>query len=158
MRGGQELKQKLAAFLLIVVVNLSGTKASAVSFTYITGIGAPGADTTYASGINDSGQITGYLYDSAGHAFVDSNGAFTDINVQGASFTYAYGINDSGQITGYYYDSTGEFSFIATPVPAPDSLALLSFGCVIGLLPLVLRRRMIPSVTRSGNRPRDFYN
>ena len=76
---------------------------------------------TFATGINDNGQIVGYFGDPAGvtHGFLYSNGTFTiidDPNVvcppQTATLgcgTFVTGINDSGQTVGRFM------------VPIPDS-------------------------------------
>jgi probable HAF family extracellular repeat protein len=83
-----------------------------------------GAADSSAAGINDSGQIVGYYYDSSSeHGFLDENGTFTSIDdpnakpdPNGWSDTRAYGINDSGQIVGHYYDANGHtHAFIRDP-------------------------------------------
>jgi probable HAF family extracellular repeat protein len=59
----------------------------------------PGASSTFASGINDAGQIVGSFSNSTGtHGFLDIGGSFIQIDVPGASRTVASGINDAGQI------------------------------------------------------------
>lgn len=71
---------------------------------------------TWASGINNSGQIVGYYYDIDGftHGFLLENGVYTEIDDPNAAptgqwtyqnGTYAYDINNLGQIVGYYYDA-----------------------------------------------------
>jgi probable HAF family extracellular repeat protein len=59
---------------------------------------------THAQGINESGQIVGFFYDTAGkvHSFLDSGGSFTTFDVLGAAQTNAYDINNLGQIVGFY--------------------------------------------------------
>jgi len=67
---------------------------------------------TFATGINDNGQIVGY---AAGSGFLDTGGLFSSIKAPGASFTAATGINDNGQIVGYYRTSSGgEYGFLDT--------------------------------------------
>ena len=62
----------------------------------------PGLSTTYAYGINDSGQIVGYFVDASGsHGFVDTGGTFTTLP------GIATGINNSGQIVGTFGLDTG---------------------------------------------------
>jgi probable HAF family extracellular repeat protein len=67
---------------------------------------------TFATGINDSGQIVG-SYDSRGrgfpnHGFLYSGGTYTTIDDPAApGLTNAWGINDAGQIVGDYQDNTG---------------------------------------------------
>ncbi len=60
---------------------------------------------TYASGINDWGQVTGFYQDSAGayHGFLKQRSLITSFDAQGADDTLAYGINDQGEVVGYYY-------------------------------------------------------
>ena len=71
----------------------------------------PGADSTYPSGINDSGIIVGYYSDneSAVHGFRydRTTTTFTSIDVPGAVATRVYRINNSDTILGYYNGSDG---------------------------------------------------
>ena len=54
----------------------------------LTTIDYPGASDTFASGINNAGQVVGYYEDASGdidaHGFLESGGSFTTINVPGA--------------------------------------------------------------------------
>jgi probable HAF family extracellular repeat protein len=101
-----------------------------------TTIDFPGAESTFAVGINDSGQIVGHYYDGRFfHSFLYSAGSFTTIDIPGPFSTDAWGINHSGQIVGGYQDSHGRrHGFLATPsvVPEPGTLPLLA-ACLIGL-------------------------
>ncbi len=73
----------------------------------ITTLNAPGATSTFASAINDRGEVAGYYFDSSGiHGYVDANGTFTTLNVPGAAVTFASAINDHGEVVGNYEDST----------------------------------------------------
>ena len=79
-----------------------------------TTIDYPGAGTTAAYGINDSGVIVGGfcvqgvsgcpldLFLGSSHAFMDDNGVFTQLDFPGADETTAFGINNSGAIVGVY--------------------------------------------------------
>jgi probable HAF family extracellular repeat protein len=63
---------------------------------------------TFATGINDHGQIVGYYFDSHWHehGFLYSNGTYTTINDPlGVNGTEVLGINDYGKIVGVYYDA-----------------------------------------------------
>src|SRR4051794_32839876 len=77
-------------------------QARAASYTFTTINNPLATGMTYAFGINDSGQVTGYYNNATGtHGFVDTNGTFTTINDPLATGgTLAYGINDNGQVTG----------------------------------------------------------
>ncbi len=82
-----------------------------------------------ANGINASGAVVGYFYDSKynGHAFLYSGGTVTDLtsslsksasaNVQAIVSSEATGINDSGEVVGYGNTSTGywhDYAFLYT--------------------------------------------
>jgi uncharacterized membrane protein len=64
---------------------------------------------SFASGINDQGQIVGSLTSQG--AFLYSGGAFYPISVPGSTSTAATGINDAGEIVGFYYDQSGFHGF-----------------------------------------------
>jgi probable HAF family extracellular repeat protein len=60
---------------------------------------------TYAQGINDTGEVVGYYYDSAGnaHGFRDSGGNYATLDYPGINNqTFPEDINDKGQIVGWY--------------------------------------------------------
>ena len=89
--------------------------------------------TSYARGINDSGQAVGYFVsDSGDRAFLYSGGTSTDLNsLVASSWTLerAYAINDAGQIVGYGYNPQGQQdALLLTPVPEPSTFVLLSIG------------------------------
>jgi RHS repeat-associated protein len=65
---------------------------------------------TFALGVNNSGQVTGYYTDKTGnaHGFVEHGGIFTTTDYPSASDTFVVGINDSGQVTGFYTDTAGK--------------------------------------------------
>ncbi len=70
-----------------------------------TDIQYPGATTTVATGINNSGQIVGYAGLADVHAFLLTNGVYTDIKppLTDNDGVLAFGINDLGDIVGGYY-------------------------------------------------------
>ena len=72
---------------------------------------------TVAAGINASGEIVGYYFDSAGqHGFTETAAGFSTLdfpNVAGS--TGALGISNAGQIVGGYGDGTGNYGFVYTP-------------------------------------------
>jgi hypothetical protein len=97
------------------------------------------------SGINASGQVVGR---TGGHAFVSGpNGiGLTDLNTHlqspgGPRFINAYAINDAGQILSMASDT---HLYLLTPVPEPESTAMLLAGlAVVGVA--TRRRRSLPS-------------
>ena len=120
-----------------------------------TTIAVPGANFTWAEGINNAGVIVGWYYvdGSAGYqGFVDDGGSFTTINYPGYPNTYLAGINDSGLIVGGYgtpvtigsvdYNwphgfvySAGTFTSFDAPfgaVEVTDPLAVNNKGEVVG--------------------------
>lgn len=56
------------------------------------------------SALNDKKQVVGYyrtpLISGVQHAFLDTNGSFTDLGTLGGSSSAAYSINNHGQVTG----------------------------------------------------------
>jgi probable HAF family extracellular repeat protein len=117
----------------------SGFLYAAANFTYFR---VPGVSDTFATGINDSGQVVGYYDDDTGdHGFLYTAGSFTSIDVPG----HPSGINGSGQIVGQYFDNGGDsHGFLATPIPEPNALPLLT-GSLIGLA-LALKRAGNPAL------------
>jgi len=76
----------------------------------------PGADTTYVTGINNNGDISGFwVASSAFHGFLRSpDGAITSFDVPyGPNSTIATGINSKGTIVGAYAGDT--FGFLRSP-------------------------------------------
>ena len=74
-----------------------------------------GTHGTYASGVNDAGEVVGYYYDANydQHGFVYSNGIYLTLdNPSAADGTYATAINNSGEVVGSIVDSSRRF-----PVP-----------------------------------------
>src|SRR5580658_5745901 len=54
-----------------------------------TTIDVPGAASTVVVGVNDSGLVSGFYFDSSGneHGFIDRNGSFTTVDVPGDADT-----------------------------------------------------------------------
>ncbi len=85
--------------------------------TYMT-VDEPNAATgqagygTVAWGVNDSGDIAGYYYDSglAEHGFVYSNssGNYQQVEIFGALGTFLFRIKNKGQLVGGFYDQFSE--------------------------------------------------
>ena len=100
-RGG--LGWLLAVSLVIVTVWTAGASAGS-----ITDLGSLGGS-SYATGINNSGQVAGNSSTTDGHthAFLYSEGNMTDLGTLGGYGSWAYGINDSGQVVGDSIDAKG---------------------------------------------------
>jgi probable HAF family extracellular repeat protein len=94
---------------------------------------------TFANGINDAGQIVGL---GLAHSFLYTGGSFALLDVPGGTGTVAFGINDAGQIVGGFDNNT--HGFLATPVPEPATLTVLSVGLILTGLGM-MRRRAIAS-------------
>jgi len=99
-------------------------EAEAASFQFTT-IDVPGADSTYANGINDAGDIVGDFNDGSGtpHGYLKQGSSFTTIDVPGAVSNYASanGINNADDIVGSFSDTHGYLkqgsSFTTIDVP-----------------------------------------
>ncbi len=81
--------------------NAHGFVYSGATFT---DLGSLGGDRTYARGINSSGKIAGYSYNSSNNVrgYIYDNGTMTDLeDIMSSNRTYAFSINDSDMITGY---------------------------------------------------------
>jgi probable HAF family extracellular repeat protein len=103
---------------------------------------------TFASGINDRGQIVGFYIDAdgRGHGFLWDKGRFTPIDVPGAAASTATDINNRGQIVGEYGDdpfvptalhgfllSGGDFTtFDAPAVPFSTPTSINNAGQIAG--------------------------
>jgi hypothetical protein len=86
---------------------------AAAAGTY-TQIDFPGADHTFATGINARGDIVGYYFDPTFNTkgFVLHDGVYTSIGLPAASQTTTFGIADDGKILGAYYDDLGWHGFV----------------------------------------------
>lgn len=107
--------------------------------SFIT-IDVPGARYTQPFGVNDAGQVSGFFGDDLGrtHGFIETRGQFITFDVPGATHTLGFGLNNVGQVTGYYNDISGQHGLVATPVPEPETYAMLLLG--LGLLGVMSSR------------------
>lgn len=75
-----------------------------------------GSTSTYAAGIDASGTVAGYYYDSQSvtHGFLrTSDGTIMSFDPPGSTETQVTGINDKGEIAGSYRDGSGTwYSFV----------------------------------------------
>jgi len=82
--------------LVTAYVVLVGSVASATSLYTVTDLGASFGSDSFASGINESGQVTGGY-----QGFLYSNGTMTDLGgLAPGEGSIGYAINDAGQVTG----------------------------------------------------------
>jgi uncharacterized membrane protein len=85
----------------------------------ITSIDVPGADDTFATAINDLGDIAGnYAVGAVSYGFIMRDGSFVTVDFPGATSTQIYGMNDRGQIVGWYstVSNANGYAFIGTPL------------------------------------------
>ncbi|RYG93480.1 MAG: DUF3466 family protein, partial [Alphaproteobacteria bacterium] len=95
----------------------------------IQSLGTLGGARSYATGINNNGEVTGSALNAANawHAFRSTpNGtgvALTDIGTLGGGYAEGRGINSAGQIAGGSTTSTGQLrAFRSTPTGVPSAL------------------------------------
>jgi hypothetical protein len=78
-----------------------------------TALDAPDAIETYANGINNTGDVTGYYFDNNGtHGFLYGGIGYTTLDAPDGFQTYALSVNDTGEVAGYYFDSVGTHGFL----------------------------------------------
>ncbi|HEY9638265.1 MAG TPA: hypothetical protein V6D14_33050 [Coleofasciculaceae cyanobacterium] len=103
-----------AAVMALGLSILTHTSA-AITFSYtITDLGTFGGTNSYASGINDAGQVVGYAATTSGvsgdrHAFLWENGTMKDLGAPANYFAEAGHINDRGQVVGIVYNRVDHY-------------------------------------------------
>ena len=86
------------------IVGYASIYSSVHSFLYqggsTTDLGTFGAVTSQTLGINDLGQVIGYITTTVNHAFMSSGGLTLDLGTLGGPNSYAKAININGQVVG----------------------------------------------------------
>jgi probable HAF family extracellular repeat protein len=83
----------------------------------MTNLGAlpSSGDYSYASGINNAGQVVGFSWAATGVAFIWQNGVRTSLGSLaggGSGSSSAFGINNAGQVVGYSSSASGQRAFM----------------------------------------------
>jgi hypothetical protein len=127
--------ESVAASGPAVVIGAIGTN-TAYAYLYaansaFTAFSMPGSTSTFASGVNNQGQIVGSS-DLGG--FLDTNGVFTTIAYPGAIVTFPQAISDIGEVVGWYEDASGighgftELNGVYTSLDYPGSAYTYLYG------------------------------
>src|SRR5215203_3896868 len=101
----------VAVALFGVGLRTAETQTTAPTYYKVEDLGTLGGSRSWASAINDSGQVVGYSYlagDQNYHAFLYKDGKMTDLRTLGGTSSVAKGINKSGQVVGWSDNSSGE--------------------------------------------------
>lgn len=92
--------------LLVAALAMPYATALAEPIYGVTVLGGAGS---YASGINNAGDVVGrFVSGDSTHAFVYSAGGFTDLGTLGGPGSGATAINDSGMVVGWSDTGTGQ--------------------------------------------------
>ncbi len=128
-------------------LNHHGAPAKATAHSpNVATINIPGAELSYAFGVNNKGEIVGYWYDdqSNTHGFLDSGGKITNIDLPNTLGIATTGINDQGIIVGTFANESvtlihgflfyrGQFALLDYPGAfATTPTAINDAGDVVG--------------------------
>ena len=94
----------LTILSMLALLATTNVNAGAYKFTILETLGG---HSSYATGINNVGQVVGYSYttENVHHATLWNETSVTDLGTLGGSFSVARGINNAGQIVGLSYDA-----------------------------------------------------
>ncbi len=133
------MRPRSLAIALATMLTL--TLASSAQCIYAQ-IDFPGAASTFATGINESGVIVGHYFNvsNGGHGFFLIDGVYTSLDCAARTVTAANGVNNVGQIVGtcgaegFVYDM---YLQTFTPVHYPDAStttpnAINDAGTIVG--------------------------
>lgn len=104
------------------------------AFVYTDGVmtNLDSSTESYAQDVNNQGQVVGQFFQppAGDHAFLYSQGNFTDLGLAGSSETIAYAINNHGQIVGITFIAGKQSAFIVqnTEILDLNDLIPSSFG------------------------------
>jgi probable HAF family extracellular repeat protein len=101
----------MLVMLVVTGLVVGGLPVKAVEYT-ITDLGTLGGPYSYATAINDNGQIVGDSINTVGanHGFLYSNGSITDLGTLGGEVSVASDINNLGLIVGFSSTAGNELS------------------------------------------------
>src|SRR5215208_5346975 len=103
--------EAVAVALFGVGLRTAETQTTTPTYYKVEDLGTLGGSRSWASAINDSGEVVGYSYlagDQNKHAFLYKDGKMTDLLTLGGTSSEAKGINKSGQVVGWSDNSSGE--------------------------------------------------
>ena len=104
------MKNNLVSHFLTTSLIIAGSMAAAAQTYRLTDLGSLGTNASAATGINASGQVSGYSASgtNAARAWRYSPGVgLVDLGSFGGADNRAFGINNAGQVTGYSTDTNG---------------------------------------------------
>ena len=118
MHHGKLSLGALAAGVSLATMITTPGAAAAASVRYVT-YDVPGyVGTTFLNGVNNKGDLAGFVFDAAGsHGFIVRNGAATVFDYPGTSgATMVQGMNNSDALSGFYTDAGGvDHAFVRSP-------------------------------------------
>jgi len=101
-------RQPLISFALALLAVPLAIRCAAASIYTLEPVVLCSGCGSLVSGINNSGEIAGSVYDSTGvHGFYGHMGVLTTFDQTGAFFTEAIGITDSGRVTVNFFTLIG---------------------------------------------------